>query len=1220
MRFERLLFKAYGPFHGQTLDFSATPAGLHVIYGPNEAGKSSALRAITALLFGIDARTPDNFRHDYAQLRVGAVLDLGGESRVAVMRRKGNKSTLFEFDPATGEEYTDRPLPPDYFARLLGELDQPTFLTMFGINQASLRKGGKELSEGQGELGETLFQATSGLAGVRRLLARLDDEAAALFKPAGHKPSLNVAMHDYDEAQKKLKDAQVRPKLWQERQEALIQAERQAQALRARIEALRGEERQLNRLATAIPLLASHAAALEELAGLHDAPLLDADAPGQRVQAAAERAHAERDSREAGALIEGYERELPALAVPEALLNSGPDIEALRHDLTRAGEAHRNIQAVAALRSVCQANLAELARACFGAEAPDGLDLSARLPDRAALARVRELAADLHAATEASTGLREQVHELEQDAAAAQAAFAELPTPPDFTALAATLDALKLQGDPETQAARLAVGLDESARRLNDEASALGATDAKALRKLQVPLDGEIEHYRGRFTQHQQSLTELASEESKVRRDLDNALAEMGGLEAAGDVVTADTVDAARAARDQQWFEMRRVFIDGGTQTASQPFQPLPSPPYQGREELRREQESPTHEESPASYSPLTRGAGGVNPPSESTHIAHLPDLYETAVRRADHLADTLRADTARATEYATLVKRTAQMRSRLTAIAAERDRLRQAEAENRAAWQGRLAALGLAPVAPDVFKDWLAERKRVLQRLEQHEKEIAAHHAAEDALRHARATLADALRDAGQDPEPLAAKPWAVALEQAGRIVTEAQRARNERDQARRDAERLARDWHRDRSRLDRAANKEADARGEWEATLTRLGLTGTATVAETEVRIEALDRLRDALAEARRHDATLATERGFLDGHAALATRLATDLDRPAPSLERIPAFAEGLYGELDEGRAKAQRHVERLKALDEQRERLARAEARRLSASATLNRLARAAGCADAGELPEAEARSARRRQLTDAVLGIEAQLAAQCRLPLAALLAEAEGQTADVVARRLADIQPDMAALDAELKAAHDAESHARRELQAIDGGAKAAELREEAESLLARIRHEAERYARLRLARALLERGIQSFRDQAHGPLLEKADRYFGLLTSGRYSGLRVDFEDDRQVLAALRPDGVGLQVRDLSEGTADQLYLALRLAAIELNIDNGQAVPVVLDDLLLTFDDERSAQALRALASLGERTQVLLFTHHRHVVEIARGVLAGGRLGVVALG
>ena len=74
----------------------------------------------------------------------------------------------------------------------------------------------------------------------------------------------------------------------------------------------------------------------------------------------------------------------------------------------------------------------------------------------------------------------------------------------------------------------------------------------------------------------------------------------------------------------------------------------------------------------------------------------------------------------------------------------------------------------------------------------------------------------------------------------------------------------------------------------------------------------------------------------------------------------------------------------------------------------------------------------------------------------------------------------------------------------------------------------------------------------------------------------------------------------------MSEGTADQLYLALRLAAIERHLESGPAVPVIVDDILVQFDDERAGAAFDALAKLGAKTQVLLFTHHKHLLELAR--------------
>ena len=86
----------------------------------------------------------------------------------------------------------------------------------------------------------------------------------------------------------------------------------------------------------------------------------------------------------------------------------------------------------------------------------------------------------------------------------------------------------------------------------------------------------------------------------------------------------------------------------------------------------------------------------------------------------------------------------------------------------------------------------------------------------------------------------------------------------------------------------------------------------------------------------------------------------------------------------------------------------------------------------------------------------------------------------------------------------------------------------------------------------------------------------------------------------------------------MSEGTRDQLYLALRLAALELHLARNVALPFVADDLLVNFDDRRAAAALGCLADLSEHTQVLYFTHHRHLLDLAREAV-GGDLNVIEL-
>ncbi|HJK97937.1 MAG TPA: hypothetical protein RMF84_11980, partial [Polyangiaceae bacterium LLY-WYZ-14_1] len=161
----------------------------------------------------------------------------------------------------------------------------------------------------------------------------------------------------------------------------------------------------------------------------------------------------------------------------------------------------------------------------------------------------------------------------------------------------------------------------------------------------------------------------------------------------------------------------------------------------------------------------------------------------------------------------------------------------------------------------------------------------------------------------------------------------------------------------------------------------------------------------------------------------------------------------------------------------------------------------------------------------------------------------------------------------------------------------------------------------DRYVELTIAIRALTSEIERYRDDHQGPLVARASELFPRLTLGRYAGLSVDFGDqDRPVLRALRGDRELLDVEALSDGTRDQLYLALRLATIERWVDGGrEPLPLVLDDTFVHFDSDRSRAALGVLGELSPKIQVLLFTHHDRMVDLAREAVPTGRLRVHTL-
>ncbi len=142
--------------------------------------------------------------------------------------------------------------------------------------------------------------------------------------------------------------------------------------------------------------------------------------------------------------------------------------------------------------------------------------------------------------------------------------------------------------------------------------------------------------------------------------------------------------------------------------------------------------------------------------------------------------------------------------------------------------------------------------------------------------------------------------------------------------------------------------------------------------------------------------------------------------------------------------------------------------------------------------------------------------------------------------------------------------------------------------------------------RLRSAGLLLQWAVERYRREKQGPLLRRAGELFSILTCGSFTSLQLVFDDEKPQLAGMRADKTTVRVSGMSAGAADQLYLALRIAAVEDFVDQGVPLPFIADDLFVNFDDKRAAAGFAVLAELAKKTQVIFLTHHQHLVEIAR--------------
>jgi len=373
---------------------------------------------------------------------------------------------------------------------------------------------------------------------------------------------------------------------------------------------------------------------------------------------------------------------------------------------------------------------------------------------------------------------------------------------------------------------------------------------------------------------------------------------------------------------------------------------------------------------------------------------------------------------------------------------------------------------------------------------------------------------------------------------------------------------------------------------------------------------RLDSLSGLFDGLvqlADQRRRATRIEEDRQKFEAHVSEWLRTyAPDLADRAPDVA-----AEELVRRFQAAELQQREHSQIQADLAELGRALAVLEMRTEQAQSELSGLQFAAEAPDLSSLPAIEARVVEARGLQRQLDAVEGSLLKDEGVPLESLVAAARGVDRAALQVRLRELEEELERIDDE----HQDLSARVRDLDAGLQRYADTDAADSAQGLsvqAAEIREQALRYARLKLSSVILQREVERYRELNQGPVLKRASSLFPRLTLGSFRGLRVGVEE-RQIVA-LRDDGKEVSVDGLSEGTRYQLYLALRIASLERYLEHNPPLPLVLDDILIHFDDERAAAALSVLGELSGRLQILFFTHHARDLRLASEAIPPERL------
>ncbi|MCK5524762.1 MAG: AAA family ATPase [Thiomargarita sp.] len=1175
MKILQLDLVAFGLFTNKTLDFSAP--GLHLLYGANEAGKSTMRRALTHFFFGMPVRTSDAYLHANDKLRIGARLLNSNGEELMCYRRKGRKNTLLDVN--------NKPIDEECLQAFLGGMKASQFTALCCFDHERLRQGGEDLLDGGGDVGESLFEAGTGTLKVHDVLSELDREKDELFKARGSKPLLNKTIRDYKEACKRIQETSLSVDKWSEQAKRLDEAQQRHIELTRQLQTYRAEQNRLERIKRTRPRLQRHQELKAELALLLQVILLPDDAESKHSEAKIALRTAKLQEEQAQQDITNLQNQIDAINVPQALLAHKATIDDLRGHLGSHQKAARDLPGVRTEMRTVESE----ARALLQRIYPQ-LDLK-DIPSKLAVTNqqreyVKRWAAQAPALFEKQGNIEKRLSEVTEQFTQQRHVLEALPNAPDLNLLRAVLTRACKYGNLEEILAK-----DVQEVRLFTEKAEIGLKQIgwnqslEALEKAALPKIERIDRFILRFQEFENDRQRIKERLLEARQRNDRSKQKINALSWAGEIPTEEALEKARNLREKHWQKIKKL------KSPHSPKEKNNLSLFEVKEDNVYPFDTPT----------LTKKG--------ETAVF---ETFEETMLDADELSDRLRREAKRVVEYSILL---AEQKSAQHEQEQQTKKWHTVEAlinNLQKEWEESWKTTNIKPWSPTEMRSWLNEALALRQQTA--------------ILRERRQHLQDQQQLISALCKELMQALTALKIFVKGKLLTrlsdligqgeacinEVTTQQRQRDNLHLEINNLYKEQQRTLIAQQQANDALKQWQTNWAQAMTPL-LMPPDTPSETARNLlndldQVLNQMDKASGLRRRVELMQRDADIFRHDVATLVQKIAPELVEETAE-QAVPALSNYL-SQAEKDLTRSEQLQQHLQA---EQQRLSNAIRQVKTSQAHLQILLEQAHCDNLDALEEAEKTSSHKKELQQDLADVEEQLLEQGEGMSLGELAEAAAQVdIDQLPGQLQSCTEQIQGREQERSSIDQSIGELRTLLKQMDGNAIAAIAADEAQLALAEVENLSERYMQVHLAASVLRKSMERYREQNQGPIVKRASALFQRLTLNSFCGLKTDYSghNDQPILVGMRTlDNARIPTTGMSDGTRDQLYLALRLASIERHIEKNAPLPLILDDILINFDDDRSKVTLDILGELGQKTQILFFTHHTRLVELAQATV-----------
>ena len=1154
MRIDRLDLIAYGPFTDKSLNLSDGNSGLHLIYGDNEAGKSTSLRALIAWLFGIPSRTSDNYIHSNSQLRIGGKLRLLGGEELEFTRRKGAKGTLLKL--GSDDIIDDSTLLP-----FLPGVDKTLFAKLYGIDHDRLVAGGRELLNQSGDLGQALFSAAFGTSSLREILAELQDGAKQLFKPRASSKLVNQAISKFKEAQKQIKESSLPVAEWKKLQKELSGTLFKLNQIEKSIREKSKEKSRLNRLNRVKGALAERRAVMAKIEELGEVLLLPEDFNEKRKTASDNLQTSTETKKRAEAKLLRLKEESKSLRVRDELLDNEEAILAIYKELGVAEKTVKDRPQQDGKRRLLRNEAKALLKGVRPDISIDDADqLRPLLNNKKWISRLAQKHSLLNQKKKKAEGTLRDVED-EQESIKKELTNLSVSNL-DIIKLKAAIAEARKTGGIEQRLADLEKRASEEKTACESELLRLGRFGGtiETLLKVAMPVAETLDTFEKQIDELFEKIKDCDRKQKEQEEDQKQSKQNLKALLLTSDVPTIKELEESRTLRNTGWRLIKRKYIENDdVEKDIKEFAPNPD----------------------------------------------LSTFYEQKVDAADHVSDKLRLDADQVVKRANLEARIEDLGSRVHNIKEEVKKANESKETLQNKWNAIWKPLKINPGTPREMKQWLLRADKLIANIQSANVVLgdARKLALECKILRETISVQIAKFDDSINLQEMSLETMISLCEQRVEQEEAVLGTKRQLEHSLSDTKiRLKRTL----DELKSIKHDQSNWIQEWGQAIDGLGLKSDVHpehATETFEQLVAFFTKFDNSEDLRKRifgmdQVTEKFEKRVVEF---------TDSIGFQRNGQEARTIAAQINRELNEAR-EARASLKKIEVLGKEIEdEIENANITLRAANEQLDSLKNQAGV-DANDKLELVGESSKNMRFLHLKLNtLEQELTRNGDgLSIEKLEEEAGKSDIDAIESELEKISLELKELQTNRDNLRDQRQTLQNEINIKDGSAAAANAAEDSEQQLATMVSGVEQYLRLKIAALILEQQIEDYRKKNQAPVLARASKLFSRLTLGSYAGLRDELDNGKPILLGFRPNDVEVPVDGMSDGSLDQLYLSLRLATLEQHLKKSEPMPFVVDDILIGFDDKRTKVCLEILGELATNTQVLLFTHHKRVIELAR--------------